>query len=415
MRPWLLVLAALSLAGCAQARQPTGGEPITTPPRVVEVSPTPFSVKTDLSQPVVIRFDERLSERLHGVRELRDAVLVSPETGEVRVRRGRRHLEISVAGGWQPGLVYRVVVLPVIQDLFNNVRREPVELVFSTGPDIPETAVAGLVEDRLTARAVADARVEATHLEAGHAYVAMTDSAGFFALRHVPVGDYQLHAWLDRNRDQRRDFAEPRDSVRLAVTPQDTLVLELALLPGDTTPARLATASIIDSTKVQLTFDDYFEPGPVDGTGRLYLAEDTAFVAEGTLFHGTRLDSLRAADREAEGAAADTAAGAAAEPPSVAPPAAGPPTGRASRPEPRRALPERELILLLTDLLEPETRYLVVVEGVTNIHGISGGGGSASFTTPAPPPPPPDPPPAPDPPAEPPPDTTSGGGGLRVP
>jgi hypothetical protein len=410
MRHGLLVLAALTAAGCAQARQPTGGEPITTPPRVVEVSPAPFSVQTALSQPVVIRFDRRLSERLQGVRELRDAVLVSPETGEVRVRRRRRHLEISVDGGWQPGLVYRVVVLPVIQDLFNNVRSEPIELVFSTGPDIPETAVAGLVEDRLTGRAVADTRVEATSLEAAHAYVAMTDSAGFFALRHLPAGEYQLHAWLDRNRDRSRDFAEPRDSTPVALAAQDTMVLELALLPGDTTQARLTTASMIDSTKIQLTFDDYFEPGPVGGTGRLYLAEDTSFVAEGTLFHGTRTDSLRAADREAEGAAADTAGAAPAGPPAPAPSAAGPPAGRASGAEPRRDLPQRELVLLLADPLEPDTRYLVVVADVTNIHGIPGGGGSASFTTPARPAVAPDPPPDAGPPAAAPPDTTSGGG-----
>jgi hypothetical protein len=258
-----------------------------------------------------------------------------------------------------------VVVLPVFRDLFNNPRVEPIDLVFSTGPPIPESAVAGFVEDRLT---------------------------GAVAGGGCP----------------RR--GQPRDSTPVALAAQDTMVLELALLPGDTTQARLTTASMIDSTKIQLTFDDYFEPGPVGGTGRLYLAEDTSFVAEGTLFHGTRTDSLRAADREAEGAAADTAGAAPAGPPAPAPSAAGPPAGRASGAEPRRDLPQRELVLLLADPLEPDTRYLVVVADVTNIHGIPGGGGSASFTTPARPAVAPDPPPDAGPPAAAPPDTTSGGG-----
>lgn len=385
MTRYTVALVALSLAGCAQARQPTGGEPITTPPRVVEVSPAPHSVLTEPNRPVVIRFDARLSERLEGVRTFEEAVLVSPQTGATRVRRRRRHLEISVAGGWQPGLIYHVLVLPVIRDLFDNVRREPVELVFSTGPEIPATAVAGLVDDRLAGRAMAEARIEATHHDAGHTYVTVTDSMGFFALRHIPPGEYQLHGWLDRNGNQRRDFPEPQDSARLAVSEQDTVVLELALLPSDTTAARLASVSMIDSTKLELTFDDYFEPGPVEGTARVHRLEDSTFVAEGALFHASRLDSLRTAEREAEEAAADTVAAVVTDPTEAAAKRPDPSERRGSQAQERRALPARELILVLPRPLEYDSRYLVVVEGVTNIHGLPDGGGTSPFRTPAPP------------------------------
>lgn len=400
MRWWVGAALAAGLGlGCAQARQPEGGPPIVTPPRVVAVTPAPYSVLTDLSRPVVIRFDERLSERLEGVQDIHDAVLVSPRTGDVQVRRRSRELRISMVGGWQPDLVYRVVVLPVLRDLFNNVRDEPIDLIFSTGAAIPETAVAGIAEDRLTGNPARGARVLATRAGDPHTYTAVTDSAGFFALRELPAGDYRLQAWLDQNRNRVPDFAEPQDSAILSLAAGDTVVVEARLLPGDTTPARLLLVAILDTTKVELTFDDYFEPGPITGAGRVYRTQDSTFIAYGDLVHATRLDSLRTLDRlaeEAAAAAADTlppAADTLPAPPGITPaPRAGRP------PPPRRPLPVRELILVVPVPLVPDTEYFVVVEGVTNIHGLAGGGGTASFRTP---PRPPDPPPEDD---QPPPD-----------
>jgi hypothetical protein len=401
-------LAPLAMVGlllaCAQPRQPTGGPPVVDPPRVLDVSPAPYSVLTDLSRPVVIRFDERLSERLEGVRSLDEAVLVSPETGEVRVRRGRRELRVSVAGGWQPGLVYRVVVLPVLRDLYGNVRAEAVELVFSTGAPIPETAVAGFVEDRLTGRVVPNARVHATHRDAVRTYMAVTDTAGFFSLRHVPEGSYDVVAWLDQNRNRAVNYAEPQDSGSFTLAARDTVILELGLLPGDTIPARLTRAEPIDSTKVRLSFDDYFEPGPVDATARVYRAEDSTFVAFGELLHATRLDSLLAAERAAAEAAADTAPAVDVPRPPADSPAVRERLERrpgASQPAPEASpLPARELVLVLPAPLAAETAYYVVVEDLVNIRGVPGGGGTTTFRTPAarPPEPEPDPePPEPEP------------------
>ncbi|HSM59997.1 MAG TPA: hypothetical protein VK849_04330, partial [Longimicrobiales bacterium] len=62
--------------------------------------------------PVRFHFDERISERVEGG-SLDDAVLVSPRTGEVRVSHGRTDISVELSGGFRPGLVYRVTLLPV--------------------------------------------------------------------------------------------------------------------------------------------------------------------------------------------------------------------------------------------------------------------------------------------------------------
>lgn len=394
---------AAAAAGCAQPKAPPGGQPDDDPPRVVSVTPMPFDTVRDLDDPVVIRFDERISERLEGVPNLRAGVLVSPETGAVKAKRGRRDIKISVSGGWRPNLVYRVVVLPVLRDLFNNQRKAPIELVFSTGGAIEETALAGFVDDRITGKPVAMARVQATRLSDSLRYVAMTDTAGFFSMRYLPDGAYDVAAWLDPDNDRARDFGEPQDSGAFSITPGDTTILEMALLPRDSTPANLVRAEVVDSARLRLQFDDYFDTGPATGEATVFSLPDSAAVSGGTLVSAAVLDSILEAEKAAAdsaraaadttGAGADTAV---SELPAGRPggplPGLGGRGGVPGRPggaaqQPAEPLPSREMGLLLDRPLMPDTTYFVTVWNVTNIRGLAGGGGSARFRTPRPAPP----------------------------
>lgn len=405
------LLATAAALGCAQPGSPPGGEVDRAPPRVVRVTPEPLDTLTDLRQPVVIRFNERISERLQGVATFREAVLISPATGEPRVHRGRSSLEVIPEGGWVAGQVYRVVVLPVFRDLFGNQRQVPIELIFSTGAPIPETALAGFIHDRITGEVVAEARVEARAGD-GSRYLAVTDTGGFFAMRYLPEGAYDVRAWIDRDRDWVPGFSEAQDSTGASFEAADTVVMELALLPRDSTPARLVRAEPIDSSKVRLAFDDYFATGPATGLGRVFLASDSSLVTTSDSFvHPARLDSVltqeaaEAArqdsirrsiqdtvptppDSAAPGAAvADTTAPAVTRAAPRRPPSGlGQPSGAARpAPSPGPALPSRELILLLPVALVPDTAYYVEIQGVVNIRGLPGGGGTAAFRSLPPP------------------------------
>src|SRR3990172_4563236 len=148
LRVALALLAAGStglVAACARQGAPPGGPEDRRPPVIVSTDPEPFAVLTEpFRGPVRFRFDERVSERVSGG-TLDDAVLVSPRTGQVRVGHGRQDIAVELSGGFKPGMVYRITLLPVLRDLFNNQMRDPFELVFSTGGDLNASAVAGTV------------------------------------------------------------------------------------------------------------------------------------------------------------------------------------------------------------------------------------------------------------------------------
>ena len=123
------MIGFFSLWSCANPGAPPGGPQDRTGPQVVETVPDTFEVLAAFDGEVQIVFDERISER--GVRGTLDgAVIISPESGEVRVRHSSRALRVTMAGGFQPDEVYRVTVLPLVQDLFRNEMADAFEFIF---------------------------------------------------------------------------------------------------------------------------------------------------------------------------------------------------------------------------------------------------------------------------------------------
>lgn len=402
---------AILLWACARPGAPPGGSEDRRPPYVIGTEPDTFSVVPPFRKPVLIRFSERISERVAGGR-LEDAVVVSPRTGEVRVAHRRQGLAVEVVGGFREGLVYRITVLPRLQDMFGNTMRRPFELVFSTGPELPRGVLAGLVTDRITGRPVAEASVDAV-APGGLVYAAPTDTAGIFAMRFMPEGEYRVLAYLDRNRNRELDGFEARDTALVRLGAVDTALLMLAVLEPDTTPAVLARVEAVDSGTLRLLFDDYLAPEdslhevavrliPVDTTG-VAAAEPVPVVRQ--LVHRFRYEAMKRAATAASRAAerlgpgmADTAGASVARGPGLqvdtthgAPqrgelrraPGAEPDTAGAGE---EVALPARELVALLDPPLAPGVLYRVEVSGLRNINGVSGGGGRAMLQAPERPP-----------------------------
>src|SRR5262245_26676562 len=207
------MLGVLVLA-CAQPYPPPGGAADRDAPRLVSTKPEQRAVVEKWDEDVVFRFDETLSER--GVR---DAVMVSPETGRPVLERSGSDLKVRIEGGWKQDQIYRVIIKPGSQDRVNNARREPTELVVSTGPELLPTAIAGLVSDRITGRPLAEMRVVAfLPADTQTVNATVTDTAGFFGLRYLPLGQYMVQAYEDRNRNGRPDFFEKQSQQSINLT-----------------------------------------------------------------------------------------------------------------------------------------------------------------------------------------------------
>lgn len=397
----LLVVAGFAIA-CAHAVPPTGGEVPDYPPRLVESRPEPLTIVPAWDGYVSFRFDRTLSEQ-----GLEDIAFVSPETGEVKLRRSGSELRVSIEGGWRSDQIYRVELQSGIQDRYSNVRNEAIELVFSTGPPLVNTAAAGVVEDRITVEPISLARVEAHHTDEEMTYVAMTDSAGFFTFRHIPEGFYQLRAYEDRNRNTEVDPFEPIDTDTVRLVEGDTAAFSFAPLVPDTAPAQLTAAEAMDSLHIQLTFDDYLDPfRPLEGVEAVLVTlPDSTPVEVAEVIYAHEFEARQQEIAAAEVAEADTVPpdSAATDPPVIDLP---PEQVEGTPEEPDKGpLPLRELVVIPASPLEPVSRYRIEVRGVTNIADIPGGGGRVDIETP--PRPEPEPEPTPDPPGPPDPDSTA--------
>ncbi len=413
----VLALLGALMAGCAREATPPGGPPDRLPPIVILSEPDTFSTVEPFRSPVTLRFSERISER-PSAGTLDQSVVVSPASGEVRVSHGREGLTVRALGGFEAGHIYRVTVLPVIQDMFGNALQEPFELFFSTGPEFTPNVVAGSVIDRLTGEPLRDARVDAAVAESGVVHTAVTDSAGIFALRYLPAGDYVVSAYLDRNRNAQPDFTEPQGTRPAPLNgggeaADTTIVLGVALLARDTTSARIARVIVEDSISLGVSLDDYLDPelplndvrvvvtsDSVDAPGSLAIVHQH----EAEAYRSALADSLareqavRDSVAQAEAAAADTTAAADPEAaPGAAEAAPDPPPAPAEQDAPAAGEAEQErptaqqtFVVILDGVLVPEVPYEVEISNITNINGVEGGGGTVGFTRPAPPPPPED-------------------------
>ena len=362
LRCWLAVVVGTGSA-CAHVEPPSGGPEDKERPEILTTRPDTLAVVPNWDSPVVLVFNERISER-----GIEDAVLVSPRTSPVQVERGSDEIRVSLRRGWQPGIIYHVTVRPVVQDLFNNTLARPVSVVFSTGPAIPNTALAGSVVDRITGKGEPDIRVEAILRADSLVYAVPTDSAGGFAIPHIPTGSYLVRAFRDINRNRALDSYEPRDTTVAEIAATDSASVQLSVVAPDSTPAKLASASLSSDSIVELRFDDYLDPSQSFVPAQVQIVDTTGvFVPVASVALG----------REGGGAPAlsprDTAATGAATPD----------TARAPAP-PAAELPSQTLVVELAAgaRLTPGMRYRATVRDVRNVVGLVGSG-ETTFQAPA--------------------------------
>ncbi len=355
----LLGSACVAVVGCARPEAPPGGPEDRFPPYVVATVPDTFAVVQEGFREFEFKFSERISERAAGG-AMRDAVLVSPEVGALRVRHRRDAISVEAQRGLLPNRVYRVTVLPVVSDMFGNTLRDPFDLLVSTGAEFVPNVVAGVVENRVDGTAAAGVRVEAVFGQDGDAppHWSYADADGFYSLRFVPAGPFELRAWQDRDRDGEPGPSEPFASrTGGALAAADTAYDVLSLVEPDTTAAQLVGATVSDSVTITFEFDDYLDPHEPGAAieGVLFPdGEDGVIVFP--LFHDHEHAAWKAEQADSAGQAAP-----------------------ADAPEPvvglsGLILPSQTLTGTLPEPLEANRAYEAVLTGVFNLAGLEARG-----------------------------------------
>jgi hypothetical protein len=419
----LLAGAAGLLIACASVGDPPGGPPDVAPPRIISIKPESGAVVPNFKDEIVIQFDETVDEqpgsgtgssRTSG--GLAQQILLSPVAGALKVSWNRNNITVKPKEGWKRR-VYRLEVLPGFFDLRRNRFDSSATVLFSTGPEIGQARLGGIalrwVEQTILVRAL----IEAVPLPDTIGYLTLADSGGQFVLENLQPGRYIVYATADENGDRRRGLREAYDSVE--VTLDSTSNVALFTFPHDTVPPRPRTATFVDSMTVRVEFSQPLEPTQSLDTTNLHVLElpDSTPVALARILTQRQYDSLERASRakaDSEAAARDTttrdttaaardtmARDTSARRPQPRPvpppaPAVGPPGRPAVKQHvdtalvrqllARRPVPSDKIVIKLVNPMEPETRYVVRVQGATNLIGKQGEG-DVSFTAPKPTPP----------------------------
>lgn len=320
-----LPLTLLAALGCAHAEPPPGAPPDFDPPVVISVTPDSGAVVPDFDDDVEIQFDEIISEmgggrgggggaRRGSAGGLGSYILLSPVEGEVRVRWRRSRITVRPNDGWERNRIYRLELLPGLQDLQNNASQDGRVIYFSTGPEFQDTRLQGVAIDWGRRTFFRDALISVRPAGDSAGYLVRADSSGTFSLTQIPPGDYVVYGIGDQNRNRRLDAREASDSVAATLVVSDTASVELWMFPHDTNPPRAITAAIVDSLATSVETTHFLDPGqPLSSDMvRLLLLPDSTPLSVAGLWRTEAYDSIQVARRPAptppDSAQADSAA-----------------------------------------------------------------------------------------------------------
>ena len=372
-----LIATTLFAAACASAGPPPGGIEDHQPPRLVRVTPDTNAVNVG-AKVATFYFDETINDRGTDAQDVTNMFLVSPSDGTPKVSYHRSRIDVRPRHGFRANTAYTITLLPGLSDLRSNTMKTGASVVFSTGPTIPTLRIAGMAFDWVAETPAPKALIEATSPDSV-VYLAQSDSLGHFSVGPLNPGSYLVRMTIDQNQNHRADRGESFDTLRV-VAPHPAAV-ELLAASRDTLPARITSATVVDSTSLRVSFDRLLDPAQQFPVGNFHLAGADSVRIPITAVRSPAQDAVR--DRARQQAAADSARRAdslAGRPrPSAPRPSAAAPTD--SVPKPTRSPPFTTLSLDIARPLAPGAAYRL---RVTTIKALSGRetGSERSFTAP---------------------------------
>ncbi len=242
---WIIYPTLFFAIFCAHRQSPGGGPDDKTAPAVKATTPVngSLSVPTDIK--IIITFSEWLlpaSEK---------GVSLYPST-PLKVKVSGSRLEIKPLYRLRDSTTYHLVVTSTLKDLHNNPLKNPINLIFSTGPSLDSGKVSGCVVDPVRKYLQPNIALFRAPWQKGDSgfcgtpeYLSQTDSSGSFSLANIRTGEYYLIAYFDKNGDSRLQAG----SEEVYTTVESTLVVgakdkKALLYPSVFDTARQVIASV---------------------------------------------------------------------------------------------------------------------------------------------------------------------------
>lgn len=376
-------------------------------PKLIATSPESLGVYPNWDRPVEFVFSKVISEGSSpnmglGTGDLEKLILLSPTKGVPKIKWKRERITIEPREGWKPNRVYRLQLLPGIQDLRRNKLDTAVVLTFSTGGAIPSDTISGLLIDWVQDKVARAGLVELVHTEDSLVYRTLTDSGGRFRIGPLPKGPWLVYGAIDQNHNLQRERRESYDSVLIGDS--DHVAPPLWLIPRDTVGPRIQSINQADSVSAVISFTQPLDPGQrYDSLEILFtLQKDSSRVPFRSLLPKPVDDSLQkiaAARADSIRRAADTTRKdtTQAKPPAPLPPLPAERPRRGAKPpkvdaEADSIIKTRpvlfdKLVLRVDSAFPTETRYVLEIHGIRSAAGVAGEARSG-FVTAKPKPPP---------------------------
>ncbi|HEY8404469.1 MAG TPA: Ig-like domain-containing protein [Flavobacteriales bacterium] len=206
---WLSTVV-LMVMGCANVRNPQGGQKDDVPPVVVAASPLPFSTHFN-SKTIVLTFDEYV--RLNDIQN--NLVISPPLTMKPKIKVRNKSVIVELQEELRPNTTYMFNFGDGIVDVNEANKAQELIYVFSTGDIIDSLMLSGMVWDNFHDVPAKNYKVLAfdndTSVFAKKSvplYFTRTKSDGSFVMPYMSEGEYYLYALDDQNANNRWDDGE---------------------------------------------------------------------------------------------------------------------------------------------------------------------------------------------------------------
>lgn len=254
------------LAGCAIVRPPEGGPKDETGPKIAATYPE-MGQKQVNSLPIKISFDEYIDPNVSP----NDLIINPLPKNRPTIFVQGKSLFIKLNEDLLPNTTYSLILKPSIKDFRErNPLKKPFHLAFSTGETLDTASISGKVSDAaslkpeptcLVALFPAETVPDSNFIDIKPKYLTLTDSTGYFNLKHIASGTYLLAAFTDTdfsnsyNNNSEKIGLTENCIIKISVN-SEVSYLQIFTQIWDTLPPSVSKVKWLGKTAIEVLFSE---------------------------------------------------------------------------------------------------------------------------------------------------------------